>query len=55
MLEHGGIWHLWGHSWEIDDNNDWHRLTDVLEYAKHQGKEHGAEFLTNSEIFKKFS
>ncbi|RZD43513.1 MAG: hypothetical protein CXT78_08090 [Thaumarchaeota archaeon] len=55
VLEHGGIWHLWGHSWEIDDNNDWHRLTDVLEYAKHQGKEHGAEFLTNSEIFKKFS
>jgi len=55
VLECGGIWHLWGHSWEIDDNNDWERLSNVLEYAKHQGKEYGAEFLTNSEIFKKFS
>src|SRR5271157_1740404 len=22
-LAEGGIWHLWGHSWEIDDHNDW--------------------------------
>lgn len=55
VLEHGGIWHLWGHSWEIDDNNDWERLTHVIEYAQKQGKKYGAEFLTNSEIFKEYS
>lgn len=55
VLENGGIWHIWGHSWEIDENNDWERLSDVLEYAQQKGKEHGAEFLTNGEIFKKFT
>jgi peptidoglycan/xylan/chitin deacetylase (PgdA/CDA1 family) len=26
----GGIYHLWGHSWEIDRNDDWRRLERVL-------------------------
>jgi peptidoglycan-N-acetylglucosamine deacetylase len=30
VVKHGGIWHLWGHSWEIDTYNDWQKLTDVL-------------------------
>lgn len=51
VLEHGGIWHLWGHSWEINDNNDWQKLSQVLCYAKKKGKEYKAEFLTNGEIF----
>ena len=51
ILERGGIWHLWGHSWEINNNNDWERLDNVLEYAKKKGKEFGAEFLTNGELF----
>ena len=50
VFEHGGVWHMWGHSWEIDENNDWKNLSDVLEYAYTQGKKHGAEFLTNGEI-----
>lgn len=55
VLEKGGIWHMWGHSWEIDANNDWERLSEVLEYANKKGKEYGAEFLTNGEIFRKFT
>ena len=51
VLVNGGIWHLWGHSWEIDENNHWELLDDVLEYVKKKGKEYGAEFLTNSELF----
>ena len=51
VLEHGGIWHLWGHSWEIDENNDWKNLSEVLEYAHTQGTKYGAEFLSNGEIF----
>jgi peptidoglycan/xylan/chitin deacetylase (PgdA/CDA1 family) len=26
----GGIFHFWGHSWEIDKNNDWIRLEKFL-------------------------
>ncbi len=25
IIKNGGVWHFWGHSWEIDDNNDWGR------------------------------
>lgn len=28
-----GLWHLWGHSWEIDRNGDWSRLESVLDYV----------------------
>jgi peptidoglycan-N-acetylglucosamine deacetylase len=28
-----GVWHLWGHSWEIDRNGDWSRLESVLDYV----------------------
>jgi peptidoglycan/xylan/chitin deacetylase (PgdA/CDA1 family) len=30
ILANGGIWHLWGHSWEIDADGDWRRLEVVL-------------------------
>jgi peptidoglycan-N-acetylglucosamine deacetylase len=26
----GGVFHLWGHSWELDANDQWRRLEDVL-------------------------
>lgn len=55
VLEHGGIWHLWGHSWEIDQNNDWERLSSVLNYAHTKGTEFGADFMTNGELFNKHS
>ena len=35
-LEEGGIWHLWGHSWEIGDRNDWDKLERVLNYISHR-------------------
>jgi len=49
-MENGGIWHLWGHSKEIEDNNDWQQLERVLEYISLNGKTNNAEFLTNGEI-----
>jgi peptidoglycan-N-acetylglucosamine deacetylase len=33
----GGIYHLWGHSWEIDRNDDWHRLERVLRVIGRRG------------------
>jgi peptidoglycan-N-acetylglucosamine deacetylase len=47
VLENGGIWHLWGHSWEIYHYDNWPLLRDVLEYAKVNGRKYGAEFVTN--------
>jgi peptidoglycan-N-acetylglucosamine deacetylase len=31
VVNHGGIWHLWGHSWEVDENRDWEKLRQVFQ------------------------
>jgi peptidoglycan/xylan/chitin deacetylase (PgdA/CDA1 family) len=33
VSHNGGIWHFWGHSWEIDENREWNKLSDVLKAA----------------------
>jgi len=33
VYRNGGIWHLWGHSWEIELNHDWEKLGNVLKAA----------------------
>lgn len=30
---HGGIWHIWGHSWEIEKYDMWLELEKVLKYV----------------------
>lgn len=42
----GGVFHLWGHSWEIDANDDWYRLRSILKEISN----HDAVFLTNGEL-----
>ena len=42
----GGIFHLWGHSWELDARGDWQRLERVLAYI---GRRPGVRYLTNGE------
>ena len=32
----GGIWHLYGHSWEIEELHLWEALTEVLDYVAHR-------------------
>ena len=32
VIREGGIYHLWGHSWEINKHNDWGRLERVFRY-----------------------
>jgi peptidoglycan/xylan/chitin deacetylase (PgdA/CDA1 family) len=34
----GGVFHLWGHSWEIEKNNDWRRLERVLGHIAHRSE-----------------
>lgn len=44
--EEKGVFHLWGHSWEIDKNNMWKALENALKYIS--GRK-DALYLTNSE------
>jgi peptidoglycan/xylan/chitin deacetylase (PgdA/CDA1 family) len=47
-LKHGGVFHLWGHSWEIDDQQQWGRLEQLLAViAENKDKVTG---VTNSEL-----
>lgn len=32
VLKEGGVFHIWGHSWEINRNKDWKRLERVFRY-----------------------
>jgi peptidoglycan-N-acetylglucosamine deacetylase len=46
VLSAGGVYHLWGHSWEIERNRDWDRLERVLGYI---GGRRGVQYVTNSD------
>ncbi|HZL36042.1 MAG TPA: polysaccharide deacetylase family protein [Tepidisphaeraceae bacterium] len=49
---HGGVFHLWGHSWEIEANGQWERLDEVLGFM---GEIKGqAPCLTNGELCEQF-
>lgn len=47
VLHEGGVFHLWGHSWEIEKNNHWEKLEGVLDYISNRRE---IEYLTNVEI-----
>jgi peptidoglycan/xylan/chitin deacetylase (PgdA/CDA1 family) len=49
MLGRGGVWHLWGHSWEIEKNRDWKKLEEVLEYVSNRKNVY---YLENRDIIK---
>lgn len=51
-IENDGIWHLWGHSWEMDLIDGWRDLENVFEHVKSVSKDYGIEILGNGEIFK---
>jgi hypothetical protein len=48
-LERGGVWHLWGHSWQVENNNLWADLRTLL---THVGRRRGVGYLTNAEVLK---
>jgi peptidoglycan/xylan/chitin deacetylase (PgdA/CDA1 family) len=47
VLERGGIWHLYGHSWEIDELNLWTDLRELLDYISHR---EGVRYLNNGPL-----
>ena len=47
MLEEGGIYHLWGHSWEVDKLKYWSKLERVLAHIAHRAE---ADYVPNRNL-----
>ena len=52
VRQSGGIWHLWGHSWEIEKYGMWNDLEEVLSYIANR---EDILYLTNGEVIKRFA
>jgi len=47
ILAHGGVWHLWGHSWEIEEYDLWDSLRAILNKVAHR---ECVSYLTNAQV-----
>ena len=47
ILRTGGVWHLYGHSWEIEKLGLWDELREMLEYVSGRS---GVEYVTNGQL-----
>jgi len=47
VLEEGGVWHLWGHSWEIDQMGLWNQMSEMLDYVS---RREGVMYLNNGDL-----
>ena len=47
VLECGGVWHLYGHSWELEQYGLWDDLKEILDYV---GGREGVQYVSNSEL-----
>jgi hypothetical protein len=47
VLREGGLWHLYGHSWEIEQGGLWAGLAEMLDYVC--GRE-GVLYLSNRDV-----
>ena len=47
VLAHGGVWHLWGHSWEIEERGLW---TDLRKLFERVGGRDDVVYATNGEV-----
>jgi hypothetical protein len=47
-LKRGGVFHLWGHSWEVQETGQWRRLDEVLRFMSWYVSQ--APPLTNGQI-----
>ncbi len=49
VLEEGGVWHLFGHSWEIEERALWSGLAEILQYVSRRD---GVLYVSNSEVLR---
>lgn len=47
VLRDGGVWHLYGHAWELEKLNLWAQLKEMLDYVS--GRD-GVAYLTNAQV-----
>jgi peptidoglycan-N-acetylglucosamine deacetylase len=47
VLKKGGVWHLYGHSWRIEEQGLWDDVKEILDYVC--GRE-GVLYVTNGEV-----
>jgi peptidoglycan/xylan/chitin deacetylase (PgdA/CDA1 family) len=47
VLENGGIWHLYGHSWEIEEFGLWDGLGEILDYVS---RRESVRYVPNGEL-----
>ena len=47
VVRQGGVWHLYGHSWQIEQMGLWGDLEEILDYVA--GRE-GVRYVTNAEV-----
>lgn len=52
-LRYGGVFHLWGHSWELQATAQWHHLNDVLRFMSEFASQ--VPSLTNGQICQRTS
>jgi len=48
VLEVGGVFHIWGHSWQIEEKNEWEKIERVFNYIANRKN---VLYKTNSQIF----
>ena len=48
--EEGGVFHLWGHSWELEQTDQWSRLDQVLTFLGQVTSARQATCLTNGQL-----
>ena len=54
-IQFGGIWHLWGHSWEIEKYSNWKKLIKIFEKIKEVAETRNISLMDNSQLISKFS
>jgi peptidoglycan-N-acetylglucosamine deacetylase len=47
VVENGGVWHLYGHSHEIQDQNLWKELEEIVDYVS---RRQGVRYVPNCEL-----
>lgn len=52
VMKNGGIWHIYGHSYELEQWGLWKGLEEILEYV---GKRDGVMYVRNSELLRLLS
>lgn len=52
VYQNGGIFHLWGHSWEVDKHDDWEKLEDVFSYISQKPS---VKYLENGELIEEIT